>query len=228
MNPREQAARRLFARIAGYYDLLNTVITFGLHKGWRRRAVRLVEAAPGLRCLDVCAGTGDFCRALPGGAEVTALDMTPEMLAIARRRCGPALQIVLGDALHLPFADGSFDRLTLGFGLRHSESDLPLLLQELARVTAPGGWLVCLEMSHPPGRLWRLLSGLYVHLLLPVIGGLYDRAAYRYLSESLTWFPDAPGLARLLTDAGFAHCDYHLLTGGVAAIHVAHKAPSQQ
>lgn len=224
MNPREVAVRKLFSRIARYYDLLNGVISLGLHKPWRRRALRQLDAQTGWLCLDVCSGTGDFAVAAQReGCRAIALDMTPEMLAVARKRSNDTLEVVMGDALLLPFGDATFDCVTLGFGLRHSKEDLPVLLRELARVTKPGGRLVSLEMSHPPNRLWRFLSNLYIHLLLPIIGGVYDRDAYLYLSKSLRDFPDAPGLARMFTEAGFDSCEYRLLTGGVAAVHLAVK-----
>lgn len=224
MNPREAAVQHLFARIARYYDLLNGVISLGLHRGWRRQAVGMLVPQPGWLCLDVCSGTGDFALATQrAGCRAIAFDMTPEMLAVARRRSHGTLETVIGDALRLPFADATFDCLTLGFGLRHSKEDLPVLLSELARVMRPGGKLVSLELSHPPNRLWRRLSNLYIHLLLPIIGGVYDREAYLYLSKSLADFPDAPALAQMLRDAGFTRCDYRLLTGGVAAIHLAFR-----
>ena len=221
MNPREDAVRSLFSRIASHYDLLNTIISLGLHKLWRRQAVRLLGAQPGWLCLDVASGTGDFALSVQRtGAEGVALDMTAEMLRIARERL-LYLKAVLADAFRLPFADVTFDALTIGFGLRHSREDLPVLLAELRRVLKPGGRLVSLELSHPPSRCWDWLTGLYIHLLLPIIGGLVDRPAYDYLSRSLHGYPGAPELADLFVAAGFARCDFHRLTGGVAAIHVA-------
>lgn len=222
MNPREAAVQRLFSRIARYYDLLNGIISLGLHRGWRRRAVRMLDPQPGWLSLDVCSGTGDFALSTQrAGCRAIAFDMTPEMLAVASRRSHGTLETVIGDALCLPFEDAAFDCITLGFGLRHSKEDLPVLLREMARVTKPGGRLVSLELSHPPSPLWRWVSNLYIHMLLPIIGGVYDREAYIYLSKSLADFPDAPGLAQMLRDAGFSRCDYQLLTGGVAAIHLA-------
>jgi len=221
MNPREHAVRSLFSRIASHYDLLNTILSFGLHRLWRRRAMRMLEAQPGWLCLDVASGTGDFARSvLRTGANVVALDMTPEMLQVARRRV-PHLKTVIADAFKLPFADATFDAVTIGFGLRHSREDLPLFLAELRRVLRPGGRCVSLELSHPPNRLWDRLSSFYIHLLLPVIGGFVDREAYDYLSRSLHGYPAAPELANLFLAAGFSRCDFHLLTGGVAAVHLA-------
>jgi demethylmenaquinone methyltransferase/2-methoxy-6-polyprenyl-1,4-benzoquinol methylase len=221
MTPRELAVRSLFSRIASHYDLLNTVLSFGLHKLWRRGTMRLLDAQPGWLCLDVASGTGDFARSvLRTGAGVVALDMTPAMLRVARERT-PDLKAVLADAFKLPFADGTFDALTIGFGLRHSREDLLLFVAELGRVLKPGGRLVSLELSHPPNRLWDWLSGLYIHLLLPIIGGFVDRPAYDYLSRSLHGYPGAPELADLFMAAGFARCDFVRLAGGVAAVHVA-------
>lgn len=222
MTNRELAVRKLFARIAPYYGLLNTILSLGLHKSWRRKAMVMLALKPGERCLDVCSGTGDLALAVQArGGKVIALDMTAEMLQVAQKRAGGTLDVVMGDALCLPFADDSFDCVTLGFGLRHSEGDLPTLLTELARVVKPGGRLMSLELSHPPNRSWRMLSNLYIHMLLPVIGGLYDREAYHYLSQSIEEFPNAADLAEVLVEAGFAHCDYKLLSGGIAAVHLA-------
>jgi len=221
MKPREHGVRRLFGRIAPHYDLLNTVISLGLHGGWRRRTLRLLAPQRGDLCLDVAAGTGDFAvRLARRGARPVALDMTPEMLAVARRRV-PDLWIVAADAFVLPFADGTFDCLTAGFGFRHAKQDLPLILAELRRVLKPGGRCASLELSHPPQRLWDRLSGLYIHMLLPAIGSVVDKEAYQYLADSLQGYPNAEQLADLFVQAGFARCSYELLTGGVAAVHVA-------
>lgn len=219
MKPREHGVRRLFSRIASHYDLLNTIISLGLHKGWRRRALRVLDPRPGELCLDVASGTGDFAVSVTKtGADVVAADMTPEMLQVAFRRL-PHLKAVVADAFVLPFADATFDAITIGFGLRHSREDLPLLLAELRRVLKPGGRCVSLELSHPPNKLWDRVSGWYIHLLLPVIGGFVDREAYEYLSRSLHGYPDAPTLAEVFRRAGFGECDYQLLSGGLAAIH---------
>lgn len=224
MKPRELGAQRLFARIAPHYDLLNTIISFGLHSGWRRHTLRLLAPRPGDLCLDVASGTGDFAVRLARlGARPVALDMTLEMLAVARQRA-PGLWIVAGDAFALPFPDATFDCLTAGFGFRHAREDLPLILAELRRVLKPGGRCACLELSHPPQRLWRWLTGLYIRMLLPIIGSFVDRDAYQYLGASLQGYPNAEQLADLFAQVGFGRCTYELLAGGVAAIHVASVA----
>ncbi len=225
MKPHIQKASRLFARIAPLYDLWNTIISFGLHKVWRRQALQALEVRPGQLCLDVAAGTGAFSLALRRrGAYAIALDITPEMLRIARRR-EPALPAVLADALALPFPAATFDRIIVGFGLRHVKEDLPLLLAELRRVLKPTGRCVILELSHPPHRLWRSLFKMYLHFLLPLIGSFVDREAYAYLEESLRGYPSAEELAAQFRQAGFAECSYQLLTGGVVAIHQASALP---
>jgi demethylmenaquinone methyltransferase/2-methoxy-6-polyprenyl-1,4-benzoquinol methylase len=143
------------------------------------------------------------------------------MLAIARRRTGGRLPAVVADAFHLPCADASFDGATVGFGLRHSQQDLPVLLRELRRVLRPGARLVVLELSHPPSPTWRWLTGLYMHSVVPMAGAVVDAEAYRYLSESLHGYPDAPALRQTLLECGFAMCTYYLLSGGIVAVHVA-------
>jgi demethylmenaquinone methyltransferase / 2-methoxy-6-polyprenyl-1,4-benzoquinol methylase len=222
MNEREASVRRLFSRLAPHYALLNTVLTGGLHFLWRRVAVAAVPVSPGSLVLDVCAGAGDFAVALRRrGASVVAVDLAEPMLATARRRTGGEVPVVVGNVLELPFADAAFTAATVGFGLRHSESDLPRFLGEVRRVLRPDGTCVILELSHPPSPLWNRLTGLYVHHLVPLIGAFADAEAYRYLSRSLIGYPDAPALRRMLLEAGFAACQYRLLTGGVVAVHVA-------
>lgn len=224
MTAREAAVRRLFARLAPHYALLNSVLSFGLHKLWRRLAMRQVPNVQNQRVLDICAGTGDFALDLQRrGAQVVGVDLAEPMLAIARRRCGPAFAAVVGDVFQLPFADDQFAAATLGFGLRHSEQDLPQLLAEVCRVLAPGATLVVLELSHPPNRLWNWLTGLYIQRLLPLIGATVDPEAYRYLAKSLHGYPNAEELRAVLLGAGFASCEYRLCLGGVAAVHIAVK-----
>jgi demethylmenaquinone methyltransferase/2-methoxy-6-polyprenyl-1,4-benzoquinol methylase len=225
MTEREAAIAALFTRIAPGYDLLNTVISLGQHRGWRRRAVQALDPEPHWRCLDLCAGTGEFARALlPRCRQVVAADLSLVMLRRARQRCGGSLPAVVADGFALPFPTATFDCITNGFGLRHCETDLPAFLAESRRVLRPGGRLMILELSHPPSPLWRRLTGLYIHGLLPLIGGLYDRQAYAYLSRSLAHYPDAEGLRQQLLAAGFSSCKIIPLLGGVAAVHVAQVA----
>ena len=222
MTERQGHVRKLFGRIAPCYGLLNTVLSFGMHKLWRRAALRLLRPQSTWRCLDVGTGTGDFAVALEDRvAAVTGVDLTPEMLRVAVRRTGGRVPFVIGDALRLPFRPDCFDCATLGFALRHSGENLPALLAEMARVVRPGGHVLTLELSHPPPGLWRRLAELYIYRILPVIGGMADLEAYAYLSESIRALPDAATLSDLLRDAGCRSVQYRLLTGGVAAVHLA-------
>lgn len=225
MTKREAAITALFTRIAPGYDLLNTLISLGQHRGWRRRALQALAPQPHWRCLDLCAGTGDFARALqPRCRQVVAADLALAMLRRARQRCSGELAAVVADGFALPFPTATFDCITNGFGLRHCGNDRPAFLAESRRVLRPGGRLMILELSHPPSPWWRRLTGLYIHGLLPLIGGLYDRQAYAYLSRSLAQYPAAEGLRQQLLAAGFSTCDVLPLLGGVAAVHVAQVA----
>lgn len=222
MKAREASVQRLFSRLAPYYGLLNSVLSFGLHHLWRRFALAKVPTIPNGLHLDLCAGTGDFALAMrQRGVTVVAADLSAPMLQAARRRSGGTLPAVVANAFDLPFPPAAFATATIGFGLRHSEDELPAFMAEVRRVMRSGATLVVLELSHPPNRLWRWLSGLYIHYALPLIGAFVDREAYRYLSNSLNGYPNAPQLAALITEAGFSHCEYHWLTWGIAAVHVA-------
>ena len=224
---KSERVRAMFARIVGRYDLMNAVMTGGMHRRWRSAAAR--AAAPvGQAVLDVGTGTGDLALALAhGGAHtVIGVDFCEEMLPIARAKarsngCGPAVSFLVGDAMHLPFPDGSFDRVVNGFLLRNV-ANLPSALAEMNRVLKPGGRLVCLEITHPPpahAPLFHLYFGRVVPILGAVIAGEPD--AYRYLPESLRPLPDARRLAELLVDVGMVDVRFRRLGLGTVALHVA-------
>ncbi|RME89871.1 MAG: bifunctional demethylmenaquinone methyltransferase/2-methoxy-6-polyprenyl-1,4-benzoquinol methylase UbiE, partial [Verrucomicrobia bacterium] len=195
-QPGEQRAARvrdLFGSIARRYDLLNDLQSFGLHRWWKRRLVREARPAPGRRLLDVCCGTGDVAlRLARAGAEVTGLDFSEPMLAVARRRADPGLRVefVQGDALALPFEDGRFDAVTIAYGLRNL-ADPQAGLREMARVTRPGGRLLILDFGKPARPWWRGLYFAYLRLAVPMLGRLFsgDREAYAYILESLRHYP---------------------------------------
>lgn len=217
--------RAMFARIVPRYDLMNRLMTGGMDRGWRRLAVRLCEPR-GKVALDLATGTGDLAVELvcQGARKVVGLDFCTPMLEAAVRKTAPpspAVRLAAGDALALPFSDGSFDRVINGFLLRNV-ADLPRALQEMARVLKPGGRLVCLEITHPPSRLFRFLFQPYFYSLVPRLGALVsgDGSAYTYLPESLTNFPDAPHLAQMMRQAGFVEVDYRYLSFGTMAVHV--------
>ena len=211
------AVRTMFDRIAPVYDAMNRVMTAGLDRGWRRVTAAAV-VRPGDRVLDACCGTGDLALAArDAGGVVTGLDFAERMLERARRKA-PELEWVRGDLLGLPFADGSFDAATVGFGIRNV-ADVERALDELARVLRPGGRLGILEITTPRGllapfyRLW--FDGFVPRLgrLLP--GG----SAYAYLPASVRRFPDVEALAALLRSAGFSDVRYRTFAGGIVALH---------
>lgn len=225
--PEGKQVQSMFASIAGRYDLLNHLLSGGLDFWWWRRMARAAGARPGARFLDVAAGTGDSSVALARrGAEVVSTDFTQAMLRLGPdkfRRRGLEQRIwasAAADAQRLPFADASFDGVTICYGLRNVE-DRARALGEFLRVLKPGGGLVILEFSRPPSALFRRLYDWYSLRILPRIGGWVsgDPGAYAYLPESIRGFPDQPSLAVELQRAGFAQVRWTNLTGGVVALH---------
>jgi demethylmenaquinone methyltransferase/2-methoxy-6-polyprenyl-1,4-benzoquinol methylase len=220
----------MFGRIAGRYDLMNTVMTGGRHRAWRRLAVGLARPAGG-RALDVCCGTGDFALELArqGASGVVGVDFGREMLALAARKAQAAglasrVQWQLADALALPFPDGAFVCATSGFSLRNVD-DVACALREMARVVAPGGRVVVLELTPVRSRIVSPIFRAYFRGLVPLVGGLVtgDRAAYTYLPDSVVAFPTADALADLMRNAGLAEVRYRLLALGAVALHVGVK-----
>jgi demethylmenaquinone methyltransferase/2-methoxy-6-polyprenyl-1,4-benzoquinol methylase len=216
----------MFDRIAQVYDLLNTVMTAGLHHRWRERAVDLAGIGPGARVLDVATGTGDLAlelarRVAPGG-EVVGSDFSEEMLARARRKPKPAgteLRFEWGDALELPFPDRTFDAATVGFGARNF-SDLGRGLEEMVRVVRPGGRVVVLEFTSPTRPPLSTFYSLWFNRVVPLLGRLAgDPAAYSYLPNSVKRFPAPAGLAAELERAGLREIGYLLTAGGIVVIH---------
>ncbi len=204
--PEEKAAavRDMFDRISPTYDRVNRIMTFNADQRWRRELVRRLRIGPGDRVLDLACGTGDFaeiCR--KAGAEAVGLDFSRGMLTAARRRF-PGLGIfVQGDALRLPFADGSFTAAVSGFALRNFVA-IPPVLEELARVLQPGGRIGLLEVDRPRNRLVAAGHGIYFNRVVPVVGGLIaDRKAYRYLPQSASYLPPDPELDRIIEASGF-------------------------
>jgi demethylmenaquinone methyltransferase/2-methoxy-6-polyprenyl-1,4-benzoquinol methylase len=210
-----QAVEEMFDRIAPRYELVNRVMTLGLDAGWRRRAVRELRLAPGARVVDIGCGTGDLCRALERSAlGAVGIDMAAGMLAKAHTLA----PLVRGDALHLPFRDGSIDGAISGFALRNVV-DIRACFHEAARVIRPGGRAVFLEVSEPPNPVLRRLHALYFRHVVPMVGGLIsDRRAYRYLPASTAYLPSPDALVALLAQAGFTHCRRIVLGAGAAQL----------
>jgi demethylmenaquinone methyltransferase / 2-methoxy-6-polyprenyl-1,4-benzoquinol methylase len=209
--------RRMFDRIAPVYDAMNRIMTAGLDRRWRRLTAQSV-AAPGARVLDACCGTGDLAVACAReGAVVTGLDFSEPMLERARRKA-PELDWVSGDALALPFDDGTFDGATVGFGVRNVE-DLERGLRELRRVLRSGGRVGILEITRPRGLLAPFYR-LWFDGVVPLLGKLLPGgSAYMYLPASVRRFPGPEDLADLMGGVGFGDVEYRLLAGGIVALH---------
>jgi demethylmenaquinone methyltransferase/2-methoxy-6-polyprenyl-1,4-benzoquinol methylase len=215
----ETQVRAMFDRIARVYDRMNSVMTAGMHHRWRDRAVDLAAVGPGSRALDVATGTGDLAIALRGrGAEVVGLDFSEGMLELARAKA-PDIRFEQGNALELPYADGEFDAVTVGFGARNF-SDLGRGLAEMARVTKPGGRVVVLEITTPQKPPLSWFFRFWFDQAVPRLGRLAgDPDAYSYLPSSVRRFPAPRELAAELAAAGLTDVRWVLTAGGIIALH---------
>jgi demethylmenaquinone methyltransferase/2-methoxy-6-polyprenyl-1,4-benzoquinol methylase len=213
----------MFDRIAGVYDLLNSVMTAGLHHRWRTRAADLAAVGAGSRVLDVATGTGDLAIELAGrGCEVVGTDFSDEMLVRARAKA-PQLRWEHANALELPYPDDEFDAATVGFGARNF-SDLERGLSEMARVVRPGGRVVVLEITTPTRPPLSTFYRVWFDRIVPVLGRLAgDEDAYTYLPSSVKRFPGPPELAATMERAGLEHLRWVLTAGGIIALHVGEK-----
>jgi len=214
----------MFAGIAHRYDFLNHFLSISIDRHWRNFAVAKVQElipSPSRSCLDVCSGTGDLAIALRRslGAMVVATDFCHPMLtrAVAKESSIPNVE---ADALKLPFRDGSFDALTIAFGLRNLEDPIQGL-REFRRLLRPAGAVVILEFSKPVIPIFREAFGLYFRHILPRVGGIIsgDAHAYHYLHDSVMKFPNQKELMELMQAAGFQNVNYRNLSGGIAALH---------
>ena len=247
-QPGEHRAARvedLFGIVAPRYDFINDLQSLGLHRRWKRALIQLACVQPGECALDVCCGTGDVAFALrQSGAAVTALDFSPAMLAVAQQRannclppCGgglqiappqvappPPVQFVRGDALRLPFAGGTFDVVTVAYGLRNL-ADWERGLEEMWRVARPGGRLLVLDFGKPANPLWRRLYFGYLKFLVPWFGKILckDAAAYSYIFASLQNYPAQRGVAAKMESLPCAGVRVRNLAGGAMSIHLGRK-----
>jgi demethylmenaquinone methyltransferase/2-methoxy-6-polyprenyl-1,4-benzoquinol methylase len=229
----------MFDRIAPYYDAMNSVMTAGLDARWRRRTIAALRLGAGDLVLDVATGTGKLAleaatHVAPGG-RVCALDFAAEMLSRARgaelRSSGQTSRVPVewreGDAMQLPFSDGSFDAVSIGFGLRNLP-DVSAGLREMARVLRPGGRLAVLEIAEPRAGLARLLFVTWFRRLVPVLGRVIRRrSAYAYLPASLERYPAPEAIARRMAEAGLCDVHWTWLPSGFATLHVAVRGTAE-
>ena len=213
----------MFSRIAGSYDLLNRSLSLGIDQRWRRRTVALAGALDGREVVDVCCGTGDLAVLFAErGAQVVGVDFTPEMLARAvpkGRRAGHTL-FVHGDAMCLPIPDASADVASVAFGIRNV-ADRRGGLAEMARVVRPGGLVIVLEFTTPPGKLFGALYRFYFTQLLPKLGGIIsgDGDAYSYLPRTVLAWPSPDEFQAEFEELGLTGCGHEMLTRGIACLH---------
>lgn len=250
MNPffdpgtqRASKVQELFARIASRYDLLNDLMSFGLHRHWKRCLLSLAEPKRGERALDVCCGTGDIALALAGrGVETIGLDFSQPMLDRAaqrssqeEQRAGAASQsqprsfvpprFQRGDALQLPFPEQSFDMVTVGYGLRNL-ADWRLGVKEMARVAKPDGRLLVLDFGKPENPLWRSIYFGYLRLFVPLLGLVFcgSASAYSYILESLKHYPAQHGVAEEMANMGLQDVRIVRFLGGIMTINFARRS----
>ena len=222
-NPDEVAA--MFDGVAKRYDLVNDLLSLGQTKAWRRATTKIIGPKPGMKILDLAAGTGSSSEPLAAaGADVIPADFSEGMLA-AGRKARPHLSFTKADALDLPFKEGEFDLVTISFGLRNT-ADIDLALAQLLRVTKSGGQLVVCEFSSPT---WAPFRAIYTNYLMRALPWVARRTssnpdAYIYLAESIRAWPDQKALAARIAAAGWSGVSWTNLTGGVVAVHKATKA----
>jgi demethylmenaquinone methyltransferase/2-methoxy-6-polyprenyl-1,4-benzoquinol methylase len=228
-----ERVRSVFASVAGKYDLMNDLMSFGVHRLWKHFTLSLTGLKAGQTALDVAGGTGDLSlgmlRQVGKSGRVVLSDVSRAMLDIGRDRLldkgfAGNFTCIVADAERLPFADNSFDCITIGFGLRNV-TDKAAALQSMHRVLKPGGQLLVLEFSKPVAPGLKPIYDAYSFKVLPLLGRLvaHDEASYRYLAESIRMHPDQETVLGMLRDAGFAQTRYHNLTGGIVALHRGYK-----
>jgi demethylmenaquinone methyltransferase/2-methoxy-6-polyprenyl-1,4-benzoquinol methylase len=214
----------MFDDVAHRYDFLNDLLSLGRTKAWRRVVTSIIAPKPGMKILDIAAGTGSSSRPLVDkGAEVTALDFSQGMIEQGRKQ-NKNIKFVQGDALKLPFEDNFFDVTTISFGLRNT-SNTDKALKEALRVTKDGGRIVVAEFSHPVNPIFKKIYLNYLMKALPVIVKKISKNpdAYIYLAESIRAWPDQAELASIMRDSGFKSVAWQDLTFGIVAVHIGYK-----
>ncbi len=225
LNKDPDDVSKMFDDVAHRYDFLNDLLSLGRTKAWRRVVTSIIAPKPGMKILDIAAGTGSSSRPLVDkGAEVTALDFSNGMIKQGRKQ-NKNINFVQGDALKLPFEDGAFDVTTISFGLRNT-SNTDKALKEALRVTKAGGRIVVAEFSHPVNPIFKKIYLNYLMKALPIVVKKISKNpdAYIYLAESIRAWPDQAELASIMRDSGFKSVAWQDLTFGIVAVHIGYKA----
>ncbi|XOZ33058.1 bifunctional demethylmenaquinone methyltransferase/2-methoxy-6-polyprenyl-1,4-benzoquinol methylase UbiE [Halomonadaceae bacterium KBTZ08] len=224
---------QVFSSVASRYDLMNDLMSMGIHRLWKRFTIELSSVRPGHRILDIAGGTGDltmqFADRVGAEGEVVLADINQEMLEVGRERLidrgyAGRVDYVQANAEYLPFPDNTFNVVSIAFGLRNV-TDKDLALREMTRVLRPGGKLLILEFSKPVNPLLNRAYDAYSFTALPLMGRLVagDSESYQYLAESIRMHPDQDTLKGMMESAGLVQCKYHNMTGGVVALHAGVK-----
>lgn len=227
---KEERVHEVFENISDSYDKMNSVISFQLHKKWRKDTMNRMQVKPGSKALDVCCGTADWTitmsEATGETGQVTGLDFSQNMLnvGIEKTKSYPQINLLQGNAMELPFPDNSFDYVTIGFGLRNVP-DYMQVLSEINRVLKPGGMAVCLETSQSEIPGYRQLFRFYFKFIMPIFGKLFAKSykEYSWLQESADDFPGMKQLKKMFEQVGFEHVKYKAYSGGAAAMHMGYK-----
>jgi len=224
----------MFSSVARVYDLLNAILSFNFDKRWRRFAVKVSNATPDAKILDVCTGTGDlaieYSKVLNSSGKVIGSDFCHEMVRLAndklrKRNLSGKIKVIDADTLRLPFQDNCFQISAVAFGIRNV-SDLKAGITEMTRITAPGGRIVILEFSQPTNPLFKAIYYFYFKRILPFIGKIISRSkydAYSYLPASVLNFPDRYGLKTILESCGLVNIEIYSRTLGIVTVHVGQK-----
>jgi demethylmenaquinone methyltransferase/2-methoxy-6-polyprenyl-1,4-benzoquinol methylase len=232
LSAKGEKIQQMFGTIAPRYDFLNRLLSFGIDRRWRKKAVRLLKYREGSRILDVATGTGDvaleIAKSTPPSVKITGADFCQEMVELGQAKVAASpyagrIDFRVAPCEDLPFADNTFDSITIAFGIRNVV-DRKLGLAEMWRVLRPGGRMIILEFSTPRSQLFRQIYYFYFRRLLPVIGGLVSKYnAYKYLPDSVLEFPSHEEFSRMIAEAGFRNIHLHDLTFGIATIYAGEK-----
>jgi len=230
VQSKEERVHEVFENISGSYDKMNSVISFQLHKNWRKDTMKRMNIQKGSKALDVCCGTADWSIALAEAVgkegHVTGLDFSQNMLnvGIEKTKDMSNVKLIQGNAMELPFEDNSFDYVTIGFGLRNVP-DYMQVLKEMHRVVKPGGKVVCLETSQSEIPVYKHLFKFYFKFIMPIFGKLFAKSykEYSWLQESADGFPGRRELKKMFEQAGMVNVTFKSYSGGAAATHIGFK-----